>query len=214
MTYGKPVRILHALLAMSVLIQIAIGELMNVPGAGDEPGHAFLQIPFAFAYEGHTGVIVEETLGFEVHEFLGLFIVALVLIRLILAFTTIPGAGWRDLFPYVCASGCKTLIEESKTLFAGLTRLKLAPPEESKAVAGSVHGLIILSVTCMAIIGTVLFFAWNEHGRQTALIDLLGETHEVIAGFLEALLAAHILAVILHQRQGHNIIARIKPGGE
>jgi len=26
------------------------------------------------------------------------------------------------------------------------------------------------------------------------------------------LLAAHIFAVILHQRQGHNIIARIKPG--
>jgi len=214
MPYGKPIRILHALLAVSVLIQIAIGELMDVPGEGEQPGHAFLQMPLAFAHEGHAGVVTEETLGFEVHEYLGLFIVALIVMRLILAFTTVPGGAWRSLFPYLSNAGRKTLIEESKAQFAGWKQARLAPPEEGETVARSVHGLIILSIVLMSITGVVLYFGWNEHGHQTALIDLFGETHEVVVGVLEGLLGAHVLAVILHYRQGHNLLARIKPGGE
>jgi len=66
----------------------------------------------------------------------------------------------------------------------------------------------------MGITGTLLFFGWSQTAPQTAIIELIAETHELLVGGLEALLAAHILAVILHQRQGHNIIARIKPGGQ
>ncbi|MDX8391585.1 MAG: cytochrome b/b6 domain-containing protein [Mariprofundaceae bacterium] len=212
MIYGQPIRILHTLLALCVLTQIAIGELMDVPGLKGGPEHTAMQITPAFAHGGNAGVLVEETLGFEVHEYLGLSIAALILMRLILAFTSVKGAGWCGLFPYLCASGRKTLIDESKAQLAGWKQGKLAPPEEGETVARSVHGLILVAVVCMATTGVTLFFGWNEHGRQTELIELVGETHEVIVGALEALLAAHILAVFLHQLQGHNIIARIKPG--
>jgi len=42
-------------------------------------------------------------------------------------------------------------------------------------------------------------------------VELVAEVHEITVGILEALLGAHILAVILHQYQGHHIIDRIKP---
>jgi len=90
MVYGISIRFLHSLLALCCIAQLAIGELMDVPGAADEPVAAMAMISTAHAHGGvqHAGnaiVIVEETLGFEVHEILGLTIAALLFIRLLLA---------------------------------------------------------------------------------------------------------------------------------
>jgi len=215
--YAKPIRILHSLLALCMLTQLAIGELMDVPEVEDSPVPV-ASVSFitpAFAHEGHhqaiPGTPVEETLGFEVHEILGLVIAGLLLIRIMLAMTSLPGANWRNLVPWLFADGRKQLMKESKLQMAGWKQAKLAPPEEGETVARSVHGLIVLAGLGMGITGTVLYFGWSQTAPQTDLIELVAETHELIVGGLEALLAAHILAVILHQRQGHNIIARIKP---
>lgn len=212
MTYALPLRILHSLLALCILTQIAIGELMDVPGVIEDAEHAIIQIiPSAWAQTADE-IIVPETLGFETHEFLGLTIGGLILLRLILGFTSLPGANWRNLFPYLSAGGREILWMESKTQFAGWKQAQLTPPEEGESIAKSVHGLILIVTACMAITGVILFFGWDAHARQTVVIDLIGSVHELIVGGLEALLAVHILAVILHQRQGHNILARIKPG--
>jgi cytochrome b561 len=215
--YAKPIRLLHSILALCMLTQLAIGELMDVPEVEDSPVPV-ASVSFitpAFAHEGHhqaiPGMPVEETLGFEVHEILGLVIAGLLLIRIMLAMTSLPGANWRNLVPWLFADGRKQLIKESKLQMAGWKQAKLAPPEEGETVARSVHGLIVLAGIGMGITGTVLYFGWSQTAPQTDLIELVAETHELIVGGLEALLAAHILAVILHQRQGHNIIARIKP---
>ncbi len=216
-SYAKPIRLLHSILALCILTQIAVGELMDVPEVEDTPapvaGLSF--ITPAFAHEGHhqaiPGAPVEETLGFEVHEYLGLTIAGLLLIRIMLAMTSLPGANWRNLVPWMFADGRKQLMKETKLQMAGWKKAKLAPPEDGEAVARSVHGFIVLAGIGMGITGTVLYFGWSQTAPQTDLIELVAETHELLVGALEALLAAHILAVILHQWQGHNIIARIKP---
>jgi len=217
MIYPQAIRILHSLLALAMLAQLAVGELMDVPGAQESPEQTSLQIITpAFAHGGqHAGnavVIVEETLGFEVHEFLGLFIAGLLLIRLLLAFSSFPEAGWRNLFPWLSSKGRTALVAEAKTQASGWMKGKLAPPEEGETVARSVHGLMLLTALGIAVAGVFLFFGWNEHGKQTELIELIGEVHETLVGLFEALLGAHVLAVILHQMQGHNILARIRPG--
>jgi len=215
--YAKPIRILHSLLALCMLTQLAIGELMDVPEVEDTPVPVATSsfITPAFAHEGHhqaiPGMPVVETLGFEVHEILGLVIAGLLLIRIMLAMTSLPGANWRNLVPWMFANGRKQLITETKLQLAGWKQAKLAPPEDGETVARSVHGLIVLAGIGMGITGTVLYFGWSQTAPQTDVIELVAETHELIVGGLEALLTAHILAVILHQRQGHNIIARIKP---
>jgi len=214
--YAKPIRLLHSLLALCMLTQLAIGELMDVPEVEDAPAAVGLSwIEPAFAHEGHhqaiPGAPVEATLGFEVHEFLGLTIAALILIRIMLAMTSLPGANWRELTPWASAAGRKQLGDEIKAQMAGWKQGKLAPPEDGEAVARFVHGLILLAGTIMGITGTILFFGWSTTAPQTDMIELVASTHELVVGGLEALLAAHVLAVILHQRQGHNIIARIKP---
>jgi len=213
--YAQPIRLLHSLLALCILTQLAIGELMDVPEVEEAPAAGISWIMPAYAHEGHhqaiPGMPVEETLGFEVHEFLGLTIAALILIRIMLAMTSLPGANWRELAPWASAVGRKQLGDEIKSQMAGWKQGKLAPPEDGEAVARCVHGLILLAGTIMGITGTTLFFGWSTTAPQTDIIELVASTHETVVGGLEALLAAHILAVILHQRQGHNIIARIKP---
>jgi len=214
--YAKPIRLLHSLLALCMLTQLAVGELMDVPEVEEVPAATGISwIMPAYAHEGHhqaiPGMPVEETLGFEVHEFLGLTIAALILVRIMLAMTSLPGANWRELAPWASAAGRKQLGDEIKTQMAGWKQGKLAPPEDGEAVARCVHGLILLAGTVMGITGTILFFGWSTTAPQTDIIELVASTHEIVVGGLEALLGAHILAVVMHQRQGHNIIARIKP---
>jgi len=213
--YAKPIRILHSLLALCMLTQIAVGELMDVPEVDEHSVAGVQWVAPAYAHEAHhqsiPGAPVEETLGFEVHEILGLVIAGLLLIRIMLAMTSLPGANWRDLLPWLFAAGRKQLADEIKMQMAGWKQGKLAAPEDGEAVARSVHGLIVLAGIGMGVTGTLLFFGWSQTTPQTDLIEFVAETHEMIVAGLEALLVAHVLAVVLHQRQGHDIIARIKP---
>jgi len=214
--YAKPIRLLHSLLALCMLTQLAIGELMDVPEVEDEPAAGIAWIMPAYAHEGHhhavPGVPVEATLGFEVHEYLGLVIAGLILMRVMLAMSSLPGAGWCELLPWASASGRKQMGREIQSQMAGWKQGKLAPPEDGEVLARCVHGLILLAGIIMGITGTILYFGWSTVAPQTELIELVASTHEVVVGGLEGLLGAHVLAVIMHQRQGHNIIARIKPG--
>jgi len=213
--YAKPIRILHSLLALCMLTQIAIGELMDVPEVAESVVSETGWIAQAYAHGGHhqgiPGMPVEETLGFQVHELLGLFIGALLLLRIMLAMTSLPGANWRHLVPWLFADGRRQLSDEIKLQMAGWKQGKLAAPEDGEAVARSVHGLILLAGIGIASSGAILFFGWSQTAAQTDLIEFVAETHELLVAGLEALLVAHVLAVILHQRQGHHIIDRIKP---
>jgi len=215
--YAKPIRIFHSIFALCMIVQLAVGEMMDVPEVEDTHEASISWITPAFAHEGHhdaqavAGMPVEATLGFEVHEYLGLFIAALLVIRILLAMTSLPGANWRNLVPWLFAEGRCQLKRETCAQIKGWKQGKLAAPEDGEAVARSVHGLIIISSIMMAITGTLLYFGWSTIAPQTVMIEWIAEVHELVVGGLEALLGAHILAVILHQRQGHNIIARIKP---
>jgi len=210
--YAKPIRIFHSVFALCILAQLAVGHLMDVPEVKGEHVSSSL-IPAAIAHEsaGTSMGPVEETLGFEVHEFLGLTIAGLVLIRLLLAMTSLPGAGWRDLFPWLLSDGRSRLIAEFKAQASGWFKLKLAPPEEGETIARTVHGLMILAATVMGISGTRLFFNWSITEPQTAAVEAIAEIHETTVVGLQILIAVHILAVVLHQMQGHHILDRIKP---
>jgi len=212
--YAKSIRIFHSVFALCVIVQLSVGELMDVPEVDDKAVASISLITPALAHESHQNAAtgpVEASLGFEVHEYLGLFIGLLLLIRIALAMTSLPGANWKHLFPWLFTSGRKQLSDEIKLQMVGWKSMKLASPEDGEAVARSVHGLIILSSITMAVTGALLYFGWSTTAPQTGLVELVAEIHRFIVGMLEALLAAHILAVILHQRQGHNIISRIKP---
>ncbi|OIO72477.1 MAG: hypothetical protein CO186_03755 [Zetaproteobacteria bacterium CG_4_9_14_3_um_filter_49_83] len=214
--YARPIRIFHSVFALCMMTQLAVGELMDVPEVEKEYEASIQWVTSAIAHEAHhtpvvVGGAVEKTPGFEMHELLGLTIATLLLVRIILAMSSLPGANWRYLFPWLFAAGRKQLGQEVKLQVAGWKQIKLAAPEDGESVARSVHGLILLASVVMGVTGTLLFFGWSTTAPQVEWVEIVAEVHELVVGALEALLAAHILAVILHQRQGHDIISRIKP---
>jgi len=215
--YGKPIRMLHSLLASCVIAQLAIGELMDVPGQHDSPIAATGLVTPAYAHAGHHAgsmPAIGETPGFIVHGWLGMFIAGLLLMRLFLSFSAIPGANWRDLLPWLSGAGRKMLLDDAKSQAGDWMRGRLPPLDEGKTVARAVHGLMLLTALAIATAGVLLFFAWNAHGRQSEIILFVGETHETLVGLLEGLVGLHVLAVIIHQRMGHDCLSRIKPGGD
>ena len=209
--YAKPIRVFHSIFAFCMLTQLAVGTLMDVPEVEGEH-EASTWITSAFAHEAEHGMgSVEETLGFQVHEILGLVIGGLLVLRLLLAMTSLPGANWRKLFPWLFADGRQALKDEVQSQLSSWMKFKLAAPEDGEVVARSVHGFILLFSLVMAATGLQLYLGWSTTAPQTMWIELVAEVHEAAVTVLEALLVAHVLAVILHQMQGHNILARIKP---
>jgi len=218
-TYAAPIRIFHSIFALAILAQLAVGELMDVPEVEGKHELSSSLITAAVAHEGAHHVVgslpagpVEESLGFEVHEILGLTIAGLIVIRLLLAMTQLPGANWRSLFPWIFAEGRERLVAEFKAQSKGWLSLKVASPDESRTIARSAHGLMILGAAIMGATGAVLFLGWSTTAPQTTIIELVAGLHETVVGGLELLIAVHVLAVVLHYMQGHPILERIKPG--
>jgi len=209
-SYPWIIRIFHTVFACCMLVQLAVGEIMHVPEA-EEHDEAMHWITPALAHENEgvqTGV---SSLSFEIHEFLGLVIAGLVLFRIALAFTHIPAAGWRELFPWLSADGRARLVRELSAQVGCWVRLELARPEDSVATAKTAHGILLLLASIMAVTGLVLYAGWSTTEPQSWLVALVAELHEVAAGVLEAVIGLHVLAAILHERQGHAVLARIRP---
>ncbi len=215
MEYSVSIRWVHLLLALFMTMQLAVGELMDVPG-GDHPApqaEASLITP-AFAHEGHVSAIQAEEEGlFEVHEWLGLSIVGLLLLRWMLAATATAGGNWRILFPWLSREGQAELVNDVRTEPKMWLKGELPAPSEHDAIAKTVHGGMILTATGLALTGLALYFGWNEHGKQTELIDMVGEVHESLTGLMWTLLGGHVLMALLHQQMGHRILQKMRPFG-
>ena len=192
-TYAKPIRIIHTLIALCTIGQLTLGETMTIPEveSANEPPAV-------------------KTLGYEMHEVLGVLLITLIIMRLALAFFPLKGASWAELFPYLSKKGRAEMKSELKTQMPKWKKLKLAHPDEGISLARSIHGFIVISLGIMSVTGIMLFLGWNNAAPQTEFIEMISEIHTTNVGILEALLGVHILAVIIHTLQKHDIMKRIK----
>jgi len=212
--YPWILRVFHAVFTVCMLAQLAVGELMDVPEVEGEHEEAMHIITQAFAHENeHMAGVTGATpsLGFEIHEFLGLTIAGLLLFRMLLALMALPEAGWRTLFPWLLADGRTQLLQELNTQIKGWFRLELAKPEDSEVTAKTMHGILLMLAAIMAVTGVLLYVGWSTTAPQSWMVELVAEVHEAAVGVLEAMIGLHVLAVILHERQGHGVLARISP---
>jgi len=140
-----------------------------------------------------------------------LFIAGLLVVRVLLAMSQLAGANWRGLFPWISAEGRSQLVDELKTQVLGWMRLQLAAPEASKLTDKTMHGLLLLAAAMMAVTGVILYLGWSTTAPQSMWIEAVAEVHEAVVGGLMGLIGLHVVAVILHERQGHKVLDNIKP---
>jgi len=216
MKYSASIRWIHLILALFITVQLSIGEIMDVPGEDDHPAQLTGQmlITPAYAHENHVSAAQAEEEGlFEVHEIIGLSLIVVLLLRWFLAGTSTQGGSWRVLFPWLSKSGREDLIQDIKTEPKMWLQGELPVPSDKDAIAKTVHGLMILTVTGMVLTGLALYFGWNEHGKQTELIEMIGGVHGVLAGLMWALVGGHVFMALLHQKLGHRLLQKMRPFG-
>lgn len=178
--WDKPTRLLHFGLASVVSLQLLNSLVIEAP----EPG------------EPLTGI---EAALFEMHEWLGMTALLIVLAHWAWSAWGAGGAGMRHLFPWRAADRAQ-LWRETRELLA----LRMPPSGPTGKLAGLTHALGMLAVTGSALTGAVLFFWMPESGKLNLYTGAANEAHEVIATFVWIYWIGHVGMAVLHQLWKHD----------
>lgn len=180
--WARPTRLLHFGLATTVTFQLLISLVMEAPEAGEKRS--------AF-----------ESLSFEIHEWVGMAALFVVLAHWIWSIRSRDNSNIGYLFPWG-----KTGLESVMNDLRALKNRRLPEGGGQGGLPGFMHGLGFLAVTGMAATGGILFFILPEDGSKNALAELFHHIHGFIANFVWAYWGGHLAAALLHKMMGHDTV--------
>jgi len=189
MHYAKVTRALHWGFALLIPIQLLSEELMKRP----KPGRVRTDA---------------QELFFEVHEWVGMLILTVVVLRLLWGLVN-KESSWLRLYPYFSATGRKMLAYELKHEVPGWFKGKLPNPSRERCMASAVHGLGLLLVLAMGVTGAVMLYGMESSGKMLGMVHEAKEVHEFFGELLWIYIFAHVGMTILHMLLGHTMLKRI-----
>lgn len=169
--HNLPTRLVHAGLAITIVVQLLTSLVMEGPRAGSP---------------GDTLFVVHQYSGYAALAFAFLFWATLVLRTR----GTDPGA----LFPWLSARRLRAVRADLVEHLQSLKRLSLPAPESGEygALASAVHGLGLLLMTLMAVTGASAILLPGIRGAALSI-------HELFANLVWAYLIGHAsVALIAH----------------
>ncbi len=182
MRYDRATRWLHAGIALGVTAQLGLSLLMEAPDDKDEVLASGLPLQL-----------------FEAHEYIGMFLLALLVLHWLWSLSGHVEDGFGHLFPWFTKERMgKVMIEIKEAL-----KFRVSDPGISNALVGAVHGLGLLAATGMAVTGVVIFFNLSEAGHMTKLGEAFHGIHGTIAPLMWAYLIGHVALAVIHKRMGH-----------
>lgn len=169
--WSGPLRVLHLLLAAAVTAQLFIGSFMRSP----HPGRP-------------------DSFGFMTHEVMGAAILVLIVLHWWWSVAH-PDEGIRHLFPWTRAGMRRVLAD----LVDGVRqrRVPFGGPAD-RGLAGFVHGLGLLAVSAMVVIGGT-FFVLRAGGASHATLEIVEDVHDVFAVVVWVYWGGHLGITILHE---------------
>ena len=145
---------------------------------------------------------------FEVHEWIGMLVLTLVLLRLGWSLLS-QEASWLRLFPYFSVKGREQLPNELKHEVLSMFKAKFAESGQQSPLSGIVHGLGLLLVLALGATGAVMLYGMEASGQMSGLVHLAKEVHEALGGLLWIYLIAHVGMALLHTLLGHSVLRRM-----
>ncbi len=180
--WARQTRFLHFGLAATVTFQLLISLVMEAPEAGEKRS-------------------VLESTTFEIHEWVGMAALLVVIIHWIWSLRAKDNSNLRFLFPWG-KEGFSSMMKDLREIKS----LKLPEGGGRGGLPGFVHGLGFLSATGMALTGGILFFILPEDGSKNATAELFHDIHGFIANFIWAYWWGHIAAAVIHKKMGHDTV--------
>ncbi len=134
-------------------------------------------------------------IGYQLHAYLGLTLMAFIILRILHAYTGPAEMRLSSLSPFSKLQWIQA-VEDVKNL------LQLKMPERGmhEGIAGLVQAFGLLIFGWMGATGTALYFI-NESTHGT-LYEIFEETHEVGESLIPLFLILHVGAVIVHTLTG------------
>jgi len=184
--YSQPIKVLHALLALGITLQLLLSNVMRQPRPG--------RMRSAF-----------EALTFGIHEYVGLALIVVLIVHWLLHVAGHAPKGLAHFFPWFSRERRGRLAIEARQLL----RLKLAQPEAQDAIAGAIQGLGLVVAMLLAITGTVIYFGMADDGTMSTTIRSARKVHTTLAPLIWGYVGIHIAAAMVHLGAGHRSILAI-----
>lgn len=178
--HSAATRVLHFLLLLSVSGQLASSQFMS----GPEPGKA------------DSGLLL-------VHEYAGLGSFGLIFVFWLWVLIRHGETRIGRLFPWFSSDAVHAVIQDALSQVRGILQWKHVV-ESDGALASAIHGLGLLTVTAMAISGTLYFFMASSVFASLAL-----EIHSIIANLMWVYLFGHAGMALLHHLLGNDVLSRM-----
>ena len=148
-----------------------------------------------------TSELAEEgvaSIGYLVHSYLGLFLAAIMTLRIILGLCLLEAISFKNWSPF-SAQQWKLALDDFRTLLS----LRIPEREKHQGLSGITQAFGLFIFTWMSITGIALFMLGS--GRESDAYELIEELHEVGETLIPLYLFLHIGAVILHMLYGKPI---------
>lgn len=187
MRYDPVTRLLHLAIAVGVTLQMATSLVMVYPKPGRLPNQ-----------------------WFEVHEVLGLTLLALITAHWLwsVSRTALTGEPMM-LFPWFSRQRMSELADDIRATAREAAHFRLPAGDGAKPLPAAFQGLGLLLGLFLAATGAVLAFGMAPDGRTGPVVHAVKEAHEVAAPLMWGYLAVHPALAILHQMAGHRTLSRI-----
>ena len=184
MNYDRLTRWRHAALAVGISLQLLVSTVMDAPKNG-------------VAAMGLAGQ------AFEVHETLGLSLLAVLIVHWGWSLTGSVKHGIAHLFPWFSKVRLAALRDELRQL----RKFRLEYPETPSPLAGAVHGLGLLTATALAATGLVIYL--SSDGFLSVNVDSVKDIHGALGTVMWVDLVGHAGMAALHQWLGHRTVTQM-----
>ncbi len=174
--HTRATRVMHAGLALAVIIQLLSSLVFKAPS----PRH-------------------EGNFFFEVHEYGGLAAFGFVVLFWLTVVVRSKGTPLGLLFPWFSRSRLADLWADLKKHLTCLSKFRLPGVVRESPLAAAVHGLGLLLILAMATSGTVYYFINNGDPDAGGLVGVVMFVHLTLSNLAWAYLIGHAgLAVVHH----------------
>ncbi len=168
-------RMIHALFAVSIIVQLGTSYFMHGPRHGQPDGWLL-----------------------SVHEYAGLAATVLAFGFWLILLARRKGTSVGQLFPWFSDRRLIVLWEDIVYHARALIAFRLPEYREESALASAVHGLGLALMTLLAVTGTIYFFGHYEGLPLTGFIWLALWTHGMFANVAWFYLIGHAGLGIIH----------------
>ncbi|ASJ75824.1 cytochrome b/b6 domain-containing protein [Granulosicoccus antarcticus] len=178
-THNRATRLLHAILAISIVTQLGSSLLMVAP------------------LRNHT-----PDLFFEIHEYSGLAALALSIAFWITILIRRSGTPVAKILPWFSPLTRQLLWQDARQHFQTLRGKRLPSYQSDAPLACAIHGLGLLLILAMAITGGLFYLALLLGTPDAAWAGLDLDMHKLLASMAWTYLIAHAGVAVLYRYVG------------